>query len=94
VSSLATLFSEVEAARARVLAAVDGLTHAQSSWKPAPDEWSIVENLEHLVLAEHSGVEKIYRALEAAGRLPTGWPGFAPVLTCWRRSPRSWMEEI
>jgi hypothetical protein len=65
VSSLATLISEVEAARARVLAAVDGLTQAQASWKPAPNEWSIVENLEHLVLAEHSGVEKIYRALEA-----------------------------
>jgi hypothetical protein len=53
----------VETARARVLAAVEGLTHAQSAWKTDPGEWSIAENLEHLVLAEHSGVEKIYRAL-------------------------------
>jgi len=67
VSTLANLISDVEAARARVLAAIDGLTHAQVSWKPAPNEWSVVENLEHLVLAEHSGVEKIYRALEAPG---------------------------
>jgi len=67
VSTLANLISDVEAARARVLAAIDGLTHAQASWKPAPNEWSVVENLEHLVLAEHSGVEKIYRALEAPG---------------------------
>ena len=64
MTDLAELVAEVEGARRRVLAAVGGLTHAQASWKGDPGEWSIAESLEHLVLAEHSGVEKIYRALE------------------------------
>lgn len=67
MTEVAGLVAEVEAARLRVLAAVGGLTHAQASWKGDPGEWSIAENLEHLVLAEHSGVEKIYRALAAPG---------------------------
>jgi len=65
VKPLAELVADVEAARAWVLAAVDGLPASLAAWKPAPNEWSVVEILEHLVLAEHSGVEKIYRAIEA-----------------------------
>lgn len=67
MTELAGLVADVEAARLRVLAAVGGLTHGQASWKGDPGEWSIAENLEHLVLAEHSGVEKIYRALATTG---------------------------
>jgi len=65
VSELTILVADVEAARERVLAAVEGLTPAKSTWKPAPDKWSVAEILEHLVLAEQSGLEKIYRALES-----------------------------
>jgi hypothetical protein len=44
---------------------VEGLNAAQCSYKPAPDDWSILENLEHLVLAEVSGVTKIWKAAES-----------------------------
>lgn len=64
MSELTALIADVEAARARVLDAVAGLSNADAAWRPGPNEWSIAENLEHLVLAEQSGVEKIYRALE------------------------------
>lgn len=64
MSELAALISDVEAARARVLDSVAGLSNTDATWRPGPNEWSIAENLEHLVLAEQSGVEKIYRALE------------------------------
>lgn len=54
-------------------AAVSGLTPAQAAFRPAPGEWSILENLEHIVLAEYSGVSKIWAAIEG---VRTGAPLF------------------
>lgn len=63
MSEVSDLVATVEDARKRVLHTVSGLSQLQATWKGDPGEWSVAENLEHLVLAEHSGVEKIYRAL-------------------------------
>ncbi len=71
MSELAALLDDVEAARARVLDAVTGLSKAEATWRPGPNEWSIAETLEHLVLAEQSGVKKIYRALELPAAAPS-----------------------
>lgn len=39
-----------ERARARVVEVTTGLSDAQWQFKPAPDRWSIAENLEHMVI--------------------------------------------
>lgn len=56
-----------------MFAAVRGLTPAQAAFRPGPGEWNIPENLEHIVLAEYSGVSKIWAAIE---RIREGTPVF------------------
>ena len=46
------LWREIEAARADVLGAVTGVSQAQSEWRPAPNEWSIGEVIDHLTVSE------------------------------------------
>jgi len=53
------LVDGVERARDNVINAVKDLRPDQASFKPSPDTWSIVENVEHLYLAEVSGLTKI-----------------------------------
>lgn len=51
---------ELARTEARFLAAVEGLTDAQWSFKPAPDRWSIAECAEHIASAEpmiRSGID-------------------------------------
>jgi hypothetical protein len=57
--------NEVAKARRRLLATVENLTPAQAAFKPAPEEWSVLENIEHVVLAEISGVSKIWQAADS-----------------------------
>jgi hypothetical protein len=59
------LIAEVAEARRNLLATVGNLTPRQAAFKPAPDEWSALENVEHLVLAEFSGVSKIWQAADS-----------------------------
>ena len=61
---LRKLVDDVEAARDRVISAVKDLRYDQATFKPSPDTWSVVENVEHLYLAEISGVTKIWAAVD------------------------------
>jgi DinB family protein len=86
---IAELWTDLEAARAEVLAEADGLTQTQSEWKVAESEWSVGEILHHLILAEIATgklTTKLVREAEAAGVLPAfpadyavaplpAWPG-------------------
>jgi hypothetical protein len=58
------LIAVVATARWRLLATIQNLTPAQAAFKPAPEEWSALENTEHVVLAEVSGVSKIWQAAD------------------------------
>lgn len=42
----------LEASRATFLAAIEGVTEAQWTFKPAPDRWSIAEAAEHIAVTE------------------------------------------
>ncbi|HLZ69152.1 MAG TPA: DinB family protein [Dehalococcoidia bacterium] len=53
------------AARSRVLALTSSLDDGDGAWPPAAGQWSAREIVEHLVLAEQSGVQFIW--LAAAG---------------------------
>lgn len=59
------LIAEVAAARRRLLATIENLTPAQAAFKPAPEEWSALENAKHIILAEISGVSKIWQAADS-----------------------------
>ena len=71
------LIEAVRRAREALLRAAAGLSPAQGDYRPAPDAWSIAHNIEHLFLAEVSGISKIWAALE---RLRAGerWTGDLP----------------
>jgi hypothetical protein len=48
---LAEAFDSLEERRRELLAAVKGINQAQADFKPAPDQWSIGEVLDHLCLS-------------------------------------------
>jgi hypothetical protein len=48
----AALLAHLERTRGLFLAAIDGLSAEQWSWKPAPDRWSVGECAEHITRTE------------------------------------------
>lgn len=46
------LVAQLENSRDKLKAALAGLSQAQLKWKPAPERWSVLEIVEHLVLTE------------------------------------------
>ncbi len=73
---LTTLVASVESARSDVLNAAVSLTEEQGAFNPR-DGWSIAETIEHLYLAELSGVTKIWAAAEGL-RAGDRWTGELP----------------
>ncbi|MDO8679809.1 MAG: DinB family protein [Acidobacteriota bacterium] len=71
------LVGSVERARTAVIDAVRNLRTDQGSFKPTPVEWSIAENVEHLYLAEISGLTKIWAAARQV-RDGIAWEGDRP----------------
>lgn len=57
-----TLINDVAASRLRILQLVHTLSARQAAFKLNQDCWCINEILEHLVLAELSGVSKVWAA--------------------------------
>ena len=72
-----SLVNSVEMARERLIAEVQGLRSDQATFKPTPEEWSVVENIEHLYLAEISGLTKIWAAASQV-RAGQKWEGERP----------------
>jgi len=68
MGTVTLLVGDVEAARRRLLDAVGGLTDAQASFRPGEGRWNVLEVVEHLYLAELSGVSKIWAALDGVRR--------------------------
>ena len=64
METASSLISQAAHERARLIQLVAGLSSVQSGYKPTPQTWSVNENLEHLVLAEMSGVSKIWSAAQ------------------------------
>jgi hypothetical protein len=69
------LLHSVAEARARVLDQVRGLSERQATFKPDQNRWSISEIVEHLVLAEASGVTKIWAAADGVKSGRPVWVG-------------------
>jgi DinB family protein len=66
------LWNDLEKMRAEVLREADGLSQRQVDWKPAENEWSVGELIDHLTLAEIATgkvTTKLTREAESAGAL-------------------------
>jgi hypothetical protein len=74
-SEIAGFIDEVSAARSRVLDQVQGLSERQAAFRVDQGSWSINEILEHLVLAECSGVTKIWAAADGVRSGNPAWTG-------------------
>ena len=57
-----------DAARRRIIGANRGLTATQAAVKAATGGWSVQAHIEHLVLSEQRGVQRIWLAAEALRR--------------------------
>lgn len=62
------LVKELERTEAKLLKAVDGLSEAQWSFKPAPDRWSIAEAFEHITASEPFIRGMIAKSLETPAK--------------------------
>ncbi len=63
MSEVEYLIDEVSRACERVVAAVTGLSAEQAEFRPHPDDWCIVEIMEHLVLTEQDVIMSTWKAL-------------------------------
>jgi hypothetical protein len=63
--------------RERFLHTVRGLTAEQFSYKPAPERWSVGENIEHVILVERRGTSFVETALKMSfdPAATSGYPG-------------------
>jgi hypothetical protein len=71
------LVDAVERARNALIETVRDVRPDQATFKPSPDEWSIVENIEHLYLAELYGLTRIWSAAPQA-RAGVAWTDARP----------------
>ncbi len=71
------LIAEAAASRREVINAVRGLTATQAGFKPTLEQWSLQEQVEHLVLAELSGLDFMWRAAEGLRSGTPVWSGEA-----------------
>ncbi|HET7340548.1 MAG TPA: DinB family protein [Methylomirabilota bacterium] len=74
---LAALIRDANEARARLLERARGVSAAQGAFKPPDDEWSIAENVEHLVLAEQGCINRTWAAADGLRRGQPVWRGAA-----------------
>jgi DinB superfamily len=81
--SLETIWRQMETVRADVLREVNGLSQAQSDWRPSERDWSVGEIVHHLTLAEVATGKLTSKLLkDAAGSLrpaPVDLGGFEPL---------------
>ncbi len=71
------LLNLVANARQQFIKAASGLTYEQSQFKPAPEEWSVVDNVEHMVWAEMGGINGMWKTLEGIRNNKPIWTGEA-----------------
>ncbi len=75
MKDVSELITEAAASRREVIKSVSDLTASQARFKPTAEQWSVQEQVEHLVLAELSGLDFIWRAAEGLRNGISVWSG-------------------
>jgi uncharacterized damage-inducible protein DinB len=63
-SDVSRLVADIEAQRSAIIASLRRLSAPQAEFRASADAWSVTDIVEHLYLAEVSGVTKIWAAAE------------------------------
>jgi hypothetical protein len=69
------LIAEATEARSRLIDRIRPLSSLQGAFKADAAEWSIAENVEHLVLAEQGSVNRVWAAADALRKGQPAWAG-------------------
>lgn len=89
--SLHKRFTVLENTRAQLLKELKRLHESQLAFKSAPEAWSILEVVEHLILVERASLSYLHKkrgdlaSLKKLGRVDSAWRCF--LLACALRSP-------
>ena len=75
MEDIARLIAAATVARTRLLDCIRPLSSAQGAFKPDPAEWSIAENVEHLVLAEQGSINRVWAAADGLRHAQRAWAG-------------------
>jgi len=75
MADIPRLVRDATEARRRLLDRIRPLSSVQGAFKADPAEWSIAENVEHLVLAEQGSINRVWAAAEALRRRQPAWAG-------------------
>ena len=75
METLNLLIHRVARARQHFIKSASGLTSEQAHFKASDDEWSITDNVEHLVWAEQGGIHGMWKVLEAIKSNKPIWTG-------------------
>jgi len=81
-SSVPAIYEDIDRTRARLIAAVEGLSDEQQGYAPAADRWSVAELVEHLSMVEGNVAALLERLLgkaEESGAGPAAPGAFDPV---------------
>ena len=77
MKKLKPLIQNVAEARRQFIQAASGLTDDQTQFKSSAEEWSIAENVEHMVWAEMGGINGIWKTLNGIRTNKPVWVGEA-----------------
>jgi DinB family protein len=64
--NIADIFGMIEKAQVRLTASVSGLSETQENYRPAPDRWTIAENVEHLSIVNSGFLRLTFKLLKKA----------------------------
>ncbi len=65
-------FERLEKQRRDLLNQVRGLANVQQTWRPGPDQWSILEVFVHLMTAERNGLTYMTKKVQGIDELEKG----------------------
>ena len=80
--SVPEIYEQIDRSRARLLAAVEGLSEEQHGFSPAPERWSVAQLCEHLSIVEGNVAALLGKVLgkaEESGAAAEGDGAFEPV---------------
>jgi DinB superfamily len=77
MAQLEDLVARVAVARKSFIDTASRLSSEQQYYKPDTDTWNVSENVEHMVWAEQSGINGLYRTIEALRNGKPLWSGEA-----------------
>ena len=64
--SIIDIFTMIEKVNARFNSSISGLSEAQENFRPAPDRWTIAENVEHISIVNSGFLRLTYKLLKQA----------------------------